>query len=534
MYHYDPAVNRTTGSFVAGKNGWNAYYFAFANSHRDGQVHVAQPYPVSHWFWGGGGATYNGAINGNGLTRLLNDPSFAVPALSADGYSPSPSGSSRAFAGNSGIARSSGGGDFPPPYAGTQTGYVTDHGSMTTTVTFPTNSVSRFFGVSFKAVNRIPSGSTAADRENLRIYLDDTLDITARTFNQNNGYTPPGFDPQNSWAAMNVFWTHSQYYYTRPFQVAPGSTHTITIRGLGDVDHPTVINQTAFIGEVRVTSVDRIFEDGIPGGGEATGQPLGSGIRQIMNVEASWAKAFGLEELSNEGGWSLGGDDGGSWVQLQAKYGDPRTGDAQRQFMDDFALAGSAVHVFGTKAQWPSWGDHYAEQGLLNVGGYPIVQGIGAAGNRLPPEPDNGFLAPIILNPVQSSISNQADTDQGRILGAGGWLNWNVIAPISAPYDVSATLAPNAGPALLLVDDVAVGSAQNPQSEVWPTQGLHSVKVRSISVTPVEVQYGISPVIPSPCGSVSMALAPIKPAHSAIRPDRISSSRDACVQSNCL
>ena len=61
---------------------------------------------------------------------------------------------------------------------------------------------------------------------------------------------------------------------------------------------------------MRLTSVDRIFADGIPGGGEATGQPAGMNIRNTMNVETDWARAFGLEMVAYEGGWSVGGDEG--------------------------------------------------------------------------------------------------------------------------------------------------------------------------------------------------------------------------------
>lgn len=454
----------------------------------DGQAHVSQPHPVSHWLWGGGGATYYGAVNGNGLTTFLTDPSFGIPTISTAGYHPNPSGSSWRFTGIAGIARpETGASEIPPAYSGQQMGYLTDHASISTSVTFPTNSLSPYFGISFKAVNRVPAGSTTADQENLRVYLDGTNDITARTFSQGNGYTPVAYDAGDPWYANNVFWTRSQYYYTRSFLVAPGSTHTVTIRGLGNVNQPTAVGQTAFIGEVRVTSVDRIFEDGIPGGGEATGQPVGEGIRETMNVEASWAKAFGLEQLSYEGGWSLGGDDGGSWVQLQAKYGDPRTGDAQRQFMDYFAEAGSAVNVFGTYAQWPSWGDYYAEQGLLDVGKYPIVKGIDNAANRLPPEPANGLLLPAVLTAGEASLADQADTNQGRINGAGGWLNWNVIAPISGAYTITPQLTSNSGSAVLLVDDVALASISGASTPVSLTRGLHSVKLRSVSSSAVGV-----------------------------------------------
>ena len=462
----------------------------------DGQAHVANPHPVSHWFWGGGGATYYGAVNGNGLTSLVADPSFGNPDVGAGGYHPLPSGSSWSFSGTAGIARHGAAGvEIPPPVNGSQMGYITDKGTISTQVTFPTHFASSTFGLSFKAVNRTSSGSSTPDKQTLRVYLDGTNEITARTFSQGNGYTPAGFDASDPWYANNVFWTRSQYYYTRSFQVTPGSTHMVTIRGFGDVNTPAATNQTALIGEVRVTSVDRIFEDGIPGGGEATGQPVGQGIRETMNVEASWAKAFGLEQLSYEGGWSLGGDDGGSWVQLHAKYSDARTGDAQRQFMDYFAEAGSAVNVFGTYAQWPSWGDYSAEQGLLDVGRYPIVQGIDAAADRLPPEPLNGVPLPAVLEPHQASLTDQADAAQGRITSAGGWINWNVIAPDSANYSVSVALTSGARGFVLLVDDVKVSASASLAVPVFLTRGLHSVKVRALSDAPVIVE-GLTVTVP--------------------------------------
>ncbi|HYG36088.1 MAG TPA: fibronectin type III domain-containing protein, partial [Clostridia bacterium] len=268
----------------------------------------------------------------------------------------------------------------------------------------------------------------------------------------------------------------------------PGSTHTITIRGMGDTSNATNVNQTAFIGEVRVTSVDRIFEDGMPGGGEATGQPLGQNMQRTMNVEASWAKAFGLEQLSYEIGWSLGGDDGGSWVQLKAKYGDSRTAGVQAKFMDMFHLAGSAVNVFGTYAQWPSWADYYAEQGLLNVGQYPIVQGIDDRASHLPPEPNNGVLIPATLVPTTASITDRADGSLGRITAAGGWITWNVIAPRSGQYEIALTPLITNENAVLLVNDKPVGDSGDSTGTVFLTKGLHSVKVRSKSSSVFQVK----------------------------------------------
>ena len=124
-----------------------------------------------------------------------------------------------------------------------------------------------------------------------------TNDITARTFSQGNGYTPPGYDasaipgPPTTSSGRAPSTTSPA-----PSAFSPAAPTPSPSAGMGDIGNAAATNQTVFLGEVRVTSVDRIFGDGMPGGGEATGQPIGQNIRRVMNVEASWAKAFGLEQ----------------------------------------------------------------------------------------------------------------------------------------------------------------------------------------------------------------------------------------------
>ncbi|CAN0410437.1 unnamed protein product, partial [Phaeothamnion confervicola] len=148
--------------------------------------------PVSYYLWGGGGAAYYSSDNPNGLTALLPNGTFGATSVAA-GYTQNPAGAGWSFSGTAGIARGSGTGDVPPAYSGSQVGYVTDHGSLTATVTFPATQTSSVYAVSFKAVNRLRTGATAPDGENLRVYLDygtaNQVDITARTFSQSNGYT---------------------------------------------------------------------------------------------------------------------------------------------------------------------------------------------------------------------------------------------------------------------------------------------------------------------------------------------------------
>ncbi len=364
-------------------------------------------------------------------------------------------------------------------------GYITANGSMSISFTVPTNQTSDVYGVSFTAVNEIPAGSTAADTENFRVYLDGTTDITAKTFDQGNGYTPPGYNASSPWMADNVFWTTSQFYYTMSFDLAPGSTHTITIKGMSAAGS----NQTVFLGDVQVTSVDAIFAGGIPGGGQATGQPIGSNIQETLDVEADWAKAYGLQEFTYESGWSLGGDDGGSWVQTMAKFTDPRAAAAQQTFMQYFAQAGSPVDVLGVYEQWPTWSDYYAQEGLANVSQYPLVQAVDTQANQLPPAPTNGVFAPALLKPNSAVIAYNASS--GQISSAGGFYDWNVIVPQTGTYSVTLTTSGTGGTLVLLSDDattIASGaSGGSLAGSVFLTKGLHSIKVRSTSATAFSV-----------------------------------------------
>ena len=441
--------------------------------------------PLNYYLYGGGGATYYGALNGNGLTSLLPNSDFEAATMPSTGYSVRPAGTGWTFTGTAGIARDGGAGDdIPPPLNGSQAAYLAGSSTMTATFTVPSSQVSSFYAVSFKALNRRQVGVSSADHQNLRVYLDygtsSQLDLTARTFNQADGYTPPDYesfpsDEQSSWPARNVFWTSSQYYYTKDVMLQPATTHTITIRGT------TTGSDVAFLENVFVTSVDKIFADGIPGGGEATGQPVGSNIRSSMNVASSWAAAYGLAHVAYEGGWSLGGDDGGSFVQLRAKYGDARTSVAQRTFMDMYHEAGGEVNVFGTYAQWPSWSDYYAQQGLLDVTSYPIMQGIAQEASQLRNRVSNGALLPQQVSGLQATIGLNATPATGRIDATGGWLSYNVVVPRTSTYVISVTTT-TGGTASALLDNMpltqgATGSVLTGSRLL--TEGLHTVRIRS-------------------------------------------------------
>ena len=451
----------------------------------DGIQHVADPHPVNYYIWGGGGATYYGADNPDGLTTLIPDSGFDDTALPG-GYNQDPASSTWTFSGTAGIAHYAGSAsDIPPPNDGSQMGYITDKGSISVKVTFPVNQTSDVYALAFKALNRTKTGASTADAEDVRIYLDG-VDITARTFSQENGDTPPGYDPNNPWMARNVFWALSDYYNTKIFTVAPGSTHTLTIQGMGDVANPSLTNQTVFLEDVQITSLDALFAGGLPAGGDANGQPVGQNYQNTLTSEVDWAKAYGLQDVAYEGGWSLGGDDGGSPLQLAAKFDDSRAASAQEQSLDMFYQAGGTVSVLGTYAQWQDWSDYTATQGLLNIDQSPLVQGVEDALDQPTVAPTNGITAPAVLKDTTITLASGANASTGQITSAGGWVAWNVIIPKTGTYNLVLTTSTSGGSAVLLADDqpIAAGvtGATLTGSEILAA-GLHTIKVRSASTT---------------------------------------------------
>jgi hypothetical protein len=466
--------------------------------------------PVSHWIWGGGGASYYSAQNGPGVTDLLEDPSFETP-LVAGGYTQAPVGSPWTFDGTAGIARYTDGTDgIPTPYEGDQVGYITDLGSITGTFTVPADQVSNLYSVCFKAHNRkLPA--VAVDVENVRVYLDygtaDEIDITARANKQANGYVAPGIATITPWKARMVGWSESQYYTCESVELVAGSTHTITIKGMGDITTSRT-DQTVLIEDFRISSVDAIFDGGIPGStsGEANGQPVGTGIKTTLEVSAQWCKAFGLKQVAYESGWSLGGDDGGSFIQLKAKYGDARTADAQDTFMSWFDGAGGVANIFGTYAQWPSWRDYYGEQGMEDISVYPIMQSIIAHTAGPQTEPNAGNLMPLSLGLNEIKLAYLASETTGQITTAGGWFVWMIWVPTTGDYDITVTTTSTSPHItfLLLIDDVEIASVTDTAVlSVTETlaEGLYALKVRStlgiITVTDVTIVGDAPPDAPT-------------------------------------
>ena len=461
-------------------NGTASNALAFADAYfnnGDGQNHVVTPRPVSYYLWGGGGASYYGAKNPYGVTNAVSDSSFETPNV-VPGYTARPSESSWTFSGTAGVVRDGGAfDDIPPAAVGGQSAYIDGTGALEKTVTVPADAGGPgIYSFVFRAVQRVKTdaplngnGDPAPDLQKVQIFVNG-VPVNARSFNQNEGYQPTPFRAASPWESFVVFWTTgTTYYSSRTFSANPGSTLTLRIEGTA------ALGNVAFIDDVRLASVEQLFADGLPGGGEAFGQPAGAGYQEGLNIQASWALAYGLKFITYEGGWSLGSDTGGSPMQNHAKYNDPRAGEAHVRALDAFHLAGGLVNTLGTYAQWPSWADATAQEGLLMMDTNPITQGQLARMQDLPPLPTNGTLLPARMVLTDTKLSRGVS---GRSLQFAGWGSWNVIAPVSGLYRVALSCGSVGSYALFLDGATELMSGSGSASaEVFLTRGIHSLRI---------------------------------------------------------
>ena len=469
-WQYDNA-NNTASIPLAFANDW------FNNG--DGVAHVATPHPANYFIWGGGGASYYGAVNGYGVTDLLPDSGFESPVESI-GYTPNPVGAPWTFQGTAGIARASDGSDgIPPAFEGGQMGYIAGSGSMSVQVQIPQSQSSNSYAFVFKALQRVKpgapldgNGKPVPDSQKLRLFIND-VESNWGSFNQSGGYQPLPYDSGNPWNCLVVYWASSTpYYSSTPFTGTPGEIVTLRIQGSAAAD------QIAFLEDVRLGSMDQLFADGFPGGGEAAGQPAGSGYQNNLNSQSSWAHAFGLHYITYEGGWSLGGDTGGTPLQNLAKFRSAGTVEVNKRAIDMFHKAGGSLNSYGTYSQWPGWSDAIAEEGMLDVTKYPLMISWADRMNNLPSEAANGVFLPNVLDPSNASLKESVDVS-GSVTGRG-WLSWNAISSTTATYTISVATSIG-GTVQLSLDGASLGvsfaSGGITTRTAVLTKGMHGVRL---------------------------------------------------------
>jgi hypothetical protein len=437
------------------------------------------------------GLTINGAIR-----ATWGDPSWDVGSWSFTNVGPG----SFAFAGvqlrvvTAQLTNAEGSlGYVPLPDHGDQAAYFGGTGSFSFPVTFTEAGI---YALEFEAAAKYgwdaATSQVVWDANDFDIYVGSTKATPAY---------PGGPQP---WVGEEPFgfrylWSKDQRdllpYGSASFAIPAPGTYTVRFQGTRQADIYT------FIDRIRVMSQDRVFTDGIPTRGEATGQVGINEYTQQLANQARHALVFGTRAVSYEGGWSLGGDFDALPIQAFAKYTDPRAAIAQRDALNAWARTGGSLNTLGTYDLFPG-------HQISNAGSYPLMQGTFDFLSELPPEPDFGLAVPAVLNPSASVLSRNA-TAGGR-LDAYGWLSWTIVVPQTGTYRLSLD-ASAGGMAKLTVNDRNVlfngpsGSAAPATTTL--TKGIHTVRVRAGSTEAFDVRSLTVEAVGAPASPVLTSLA---------------------------
>lgn len=448
------------------------------------------PRPMNAYVYGGGGgAHYFGSGNNNGFTNALTEGSAESPAVSG-GYNPRPSGGVWTFTGPAGIARpSSSLPEIPPAYQGSQMAYISrqggESGSASVTFTAPSQQVSNVYGLAFRAVSRRVPGSSNADQGALRVFVNNVQITAGDSWMQGDdgnwsevGFMPLGWDSGSPWFSRQGWFFADLHVFTKHFNAAAASQVTVRFEFTG-----TKNNSVIFLDDIRLTSVDAIFGGGVPGAGQAFGQVTSGTYDFELFGQSSWAQAYGLEYMTYEGGWSLGGDNGGSFVQNWAKYFDPRARQSNIDSMNSFHRAGGFLPTFGTYNQFPQFNNQFWEEGMLNSGAYPLMQGIDRSLEGLPMEPENGTPLPAFLLPNRSTLSVPTSmANPARPEAAGQWTGWNVVVNRAGLYRVTTEAATGSQMRVIINGATAFdGPSGSVTRSLFLTKGIHNIRVMARS-----------------------------------------------------
>jgi len=393
---------------------------------------------------------------------------------------------------------------YPPnPPEGSQAAFIQGAGTISQIVTFTNPGT---FAL------RMQCAAKENDMNTVRFYYDNTF-ITPNGSLANGAITNQWY-PGQGWAHDSRTFDN---YSTFVFQVTNTGPHTLTIQGLGvgqydPVNNPPNTNLLIYFDELEVISADALFAGGIPGAGEANGQVASDNYSAQLFSQARYAQAYGLQVVAYEGGWSLGGDFGATAFQNWCKYYDPRAESAQLSSINTFARSGSRYYVFGTYETWPDYD-------TINAGNYPLTQAVDVHNAALPLDPVNGIVVPNVLTPPNNEWLFNANASSSTISGTGGWFYWNVLAPVSGNFVISATNQTGAS-AVLEVDGSVQGATFTGTATRtnFLTKGLHAIKVRSASgsftvtnVTVTQIGAPNAPVLQSAIegdSSVSLSWSP--------------------------
>ncbi len=260
------------------------------------------------------------------------------------------------------------------------------------------------------------------------------------------------------------------------FQIDEPGLHTVSFVARGEsVDYLLVDN-------VRIASADAIMTSGFHKG-EALGQEAASDFAYQLRTQAKYARAFGLQVVAYESGWSLGGDFNQLPIQNWCKLRDPRATAINDQAINWWDQSGSSLTVWGVYEYWPT-------HDFAGAGSYAIMRSIHGAGQRLRAEPTYGRSLPTTLRLDEADWSHRHETNGPWWRQYIPWLNdpadqwhaWMLIAPTTRSYSFGLQ-GRGSGRVVVEVDGEPIGELSsleqtaNAPLTVKLTQGAHALRI---------------------------------------------------------
>ena len=436
-------------------------------------TNVSDPHPVSYYVWGAGGAGYYGLENSTGQQSdtLFRDASFEETAIDAKTLRFRPSGTAWFFKGQAGLIRPEGEkhieglNNLPSPAAGKQAAFLLGKGSIGQEVRFAKPGT---YAIAFNAAG---SGEGWPGYQRFDILLDgrkvsprDQVDyrVSHRTASI-GGWSRSVNSLENNWGSA-------------VFQIDEPGSHTVSFVARGEPVGYLLIDN------VRIASADAIMTSGFHKG-EALGQEAAPDLAYQLKAQAKYARAFGLQVVAYESGWSLGGDFGQVPLQNWCKLEDPRATDINDLAIRLWDQSGSFLTVWGVYKYWPTYDFSGAE-------GYAIMQSLHGATQRLRTEPTYGRSLPTTLRPDDSDWSHGKKTSESWWRRYIPWLDepteqwhaWMLTAPRTGTYTVHA-YGGGTGRTTVEVDGEPIGEISTLERTVSAplsvklTKGAHALRV---------------------------------------------------------
>ncbi len=292
---------------------------------------------------------------------------------------------------------------------------------------------------------------------------------------------------ENVWQGTPGFWPGS----SAVFEIPDAAEHTITIRY-----KPEKPGGLMFLNSMALGSVDAFFGGkealNFPNAGDAAGEVKRDWYKRNEGAMAMIG-AFGLQSSSYEGGMAVGGDGVRSPFMYYVTFETPLMKTAHERILDIWSERGGYLFQnYYTQIEK----DKAFSEGKAET--FPLVQGTIAYNQHLPRE------ASVNAHPIPATL------DKANFMFAGGpekwmsapdakkpltqldtavregmwWISWNIIAPATGEYTVTAETAPGGDVRLTANEStpIATGKSGAPVAgRVFLTKGLHTIKIKATS-----------------------------------------------------